>query len=93
MDLLLNAEDLAFRDEVRRFLRDNVPPDMRRAIDLTTAFIVEGDVLIDFHRGFDAANNRYIYSPDATFGRKNSETNFGGTLPQFQVQFGARYRF
>ncbi len=50
MDLLLSAENLAFRDEVRRFLRDNVTPDMRRAIDLTTAFIVEPDVLRDLHR-------------------------------------------
>jgi acyl-CoA dehydrogenase len=50
VDLLLSAENLAFRDEVRRFLRDNVTPDMRRAIDLTTAFIVEPDVLRDLHR-------------------------------------------
>ena len=32
------------------FLADNVTPDMRRAIDLTTGFLVEPDVLIDFHR-------------------------------------------
>jgi acyl-CoA dehydrogenase len=50
MDLLLNPEDLAFRNEVRRFLADSVTPDMRRAIDLTTGFIIEPDVLIDFHR-------------------------------------------
>ena len=50
MDLLLSPEDLAFRDEVRRFLADNVPHGMGRAIDLTTAFIVDPDVLIDFHR-------------------------------------------
>ena len=46
----LSPEDLAFRDEVRRFLADNVRPGMGRAIDLTTAFIVDPDVLIDFHR-------------------------------------------
>ena len=50
MDLLLTPEDLAFRDEVRRFLQDAVPHHSRRAIDLTTAFIVDPDVLIDFHR-------------------------------------------
>ncbi|MGZ3353194.1 MAG: acyl-CoA dehydrogenase family protein, partial [Xanthobacteraceae bacterium] len=50
MDLLLSSEDLAFRDEVRRFLADSIPPGMDRAIDLTTAFIVDPDVLIDFHR-------------------------------------------
>jgi acyl-CoA dehydrogenase len=53
MDLLLNPEDLAFRTEVRSFLADNVTPDMRRAIDLTTGFIIEPDVLIDFHRALD----------------------------------------
>ena len=53
MDLLLSPEDLAFRDEVRRFLADNVTDAMRRAIDLTTGFIIEPDVLIDFHRALD----------------------------------------
>jgi acyl-CoA dehydrogenase len=53
MDLLLSPEDRAFRDEVRAFLADNVTPDMRRAIDLTTGFIVEPDVLIAFHRALD----------------------------------------
>ena len=50
MDLLLNPEDLAFRDEVRRFLADNIPHAMRRAVDLTTGFIVDRDVLIDLQR-------------------------------------------
>jgi acyl-CoA dehydrogenase len=50
VDLSLSPEDLAFRDEVRRFLADNVRPGVGRAIDLTTAFIVDPDVLIDFHR-------------------------------------------
>jgi hypothetical protein len=35
---------------VRRFLADNVRPGMGRAIDLAPAFIVDPDVLIDFHR-------------------------------------------
>jgi acyl-CoA dehydrogenase len=50
LDLLLASEDLAFRDEVRRFLDDNVPHHMQRSIELTTGFIVEPEVLIDFHR-------------------------------------------
>jgi acyl-CoA dehydrogenase len=50
VDLLLRPEDIAFRDEVRRFLQDNVPHDMHRAIGLTTGFIVDPAVSIDFHR-------------------------------------------
>jgi acyl-CoA dehydrogenase len=50
VDLSLSPEDLVFRDDVRRFLADNVRPGMGRAIDLTTAFIVDPDVLIDLHR-------------------------------------------
>ena len=50
MDLSLSADELAFRDEVRRFLAANVPPAMRRAVDLTTAFIVDPEVLKEFHR-------------------------------------------
>ena len=50
MDLLLSPEDLAFRDEVRAFLADNLTPDMRRSIDLTTGFLVEPDVTIELHR-------------------------------------------
>jgi len=53
LDLLLNRDDLAFRDELRRFLADNVSDSMRRAIDLTTGFLIEPDVLIDFHRALD----------------------------------------
>jgi acyl-CoA dehydrogenase len=50
LDLLLNPDDLAFRDEVRRFLADNMPPGTRRAMDLTTAFIADPAVMRDFHR-------------------------------------------
>jgi acyl-CoA dehydrogenase len=50
LDLLLSPDDLAFRDEVRRFLADNVPHGIGRAIDLTTGFIVDPEVLIDLHR-------------------------------------------
>jgi acyl-CoA dehydrogenase len=50
MDISLSTEDRAFRDEVRAFLAANVPPAMRRVHDLTTGFIVEPEVSIDFHR-------------------------------------------
>jgi acyl-CoA dehydrogenase len=53
VDLLLNSDDLAFRDEVRRFLADNITADMRRAINLTTGFIIEPDILRDLHRALD----------------------------------------
>jgi acyl-CoA dehydrogenase len=53
LDLLLNPEDLAFRAEVRRFLGDNVTPEMRRAIDLTTGFIVEPHVVRELYRALD----------------------------------------
>ena len=50
MDLRLSAADLAFRDEVRAFLDENVPAAMRRVSDLTSGFIVDPDVSIAFHR-------------------------------------------
>jgi acyl-CoA dehydrogenase len=53
MNLLLNPEDILFRTEVRRFLDAHVSEAMRRAIELTTGFIVEPDVLLEFHRALD----------------------------------------
>jgi acyl-CoA dehydrogenase len=50
LDLLLSPDDLAFRDEVRRFLADNVPHGIGRSIDLTTGFIFDPEILIDLHR-------------------------------------------
>ena len=50
MDMILRAEDRAFRDEVRSFLAASVFPAMRRASDLTTGFIVDPEVSIHFHR-------------------------------------------
>jgi acyl-CoA dehydrogenase len=50
MDLSLSATDLAFRDEVRRFLVEAVPPEMRRAEELTTVFISEPEVGTPFHK-------------------------------------------
>jgi acyl-CoA dehydrogenase len=50
MDLRLSAADLAFRDEVRSFLATAVPPDMRRAEELTTVFISEPEIGTAFHK-------------------------------------------
>jgi acyl-CoA dehydrogenase len=50
MDLELAPADLKFRDEVRAFLKDAVPPDMKRAQALTTGFASEPEVGVDFHR-------------------------------------------
>jgi acyl-CoA dehydrogenase len=49
VDLLLNPEDMAFRAEVRGFLAEHVTPGMRRAIDLTTGFLIDPDVLRELH--------------------------------------------
>jgi acyl-CoA dehydrogenase len=50
MDITLSDQDRSFRDQVRAFLAETVPPAMRRANDLTTGFIVEPEVSIHFHR-------------------------------------------
>ena len=50
MNLLLSPADVAFRDEVRRFLGAHVTDAMRRAIDLTTGFIIDPEVLLELHR-------------------------------------------
>jgi len=50
MDLTLSKDDLAFRDEVRAFLKDGVSDDMRRAVRLTTGFIYDPEVSLGFHK-------------------------------------------
>ena len=50
MNLLLNPEDIVFRTEVRRFLDAHVSEAMRRAIKLTTGFLIDPDVLRELHR-------------------------------------------
>ena len=50
MDLHLSPTDLEFRDEVRRFLDENLIPETRRAAALTTGFINDPEVAIGFHR-------------------------------------------
>ncbi len=50
MDLKISPADIAFREEVRQFLDANVPDHVRRAVELTTAFITEPEIAIDFHK-------------------------------------------
>ena len=50
MDLALSSDDIRFRDEVRAFLKDAVPADMKRAQALTTGFASEPDVARGFHK-------------------------------------------
>jgi acyl-CoA dehydrogenase len=50
MDLVLTAADRKFRDEVRAFLAEAVPPAMRRAEALTTGFVSDPDVAFGFNK-------------------------------------------
>jgi acyl-CoA dehydrogenase len=50
MDLSLSSDDLAFRDEVRAFLRENVSDTMRRVQNLDSGFITDPDVTVIFHK-------------------------------------------
>jgi acyl-CoA dehydrogenase len=50
MDLALSPDDIRFRNEVRTFLKDAVPADMKRAQALTTGFASEPEVAIGFHK-------------------------------------------
>jgi acyl-CoA dehydrogenase len=50
MDLTMTREDLTFRDEVRRFLDENVPESLQRKVELTTAFLTEPDIARAFHK-------------------------------------------
>jgi alkylation response protein AidB-like acyl-CoA dehydrogenase len=44
MDLNYTGEDLAFQNEVRDFLKENLTPELKRATDKTTTVFVEKDV-------------------------------------------------
>ncbi len=50
MRLSFTPEELAFRDEVRAFLRQNLTPEMRRAAHLGTSVFSEPDVGLQWHR-------------------------------------------
>ncbi len=44
MDLNYTGEDLAFQNEVRAFLKENLTADLKRATDMTTTVFVEKDI-------------------------------------------------
>ena len=44
MDLTYTGEDLAFQNEVRAFLKENLTADIKRATEKTTTVFVEKDV-------------------------------------------------
>ncbi|HTY68322.1 MAG TPA: acyl-CoA dehydrogenase family protein [Alphaproteobacteria bacterium] len=67
MDLALTAADRAFRDEIRKFLAEAVPPSMRRAEALTTGFVSDPDVARDFHRAL-AAKGWSVYAWPKEYG-------------------------
>lgn len=46
MDLSFSPEDLAFQREVRAFLDENLPEDIRNATELTTTVFVEKDIAL-----------------------------------------------
>jgi acyl-CoA dehydrogenase len=50
MTPILDADDLAFRDEVRAFLRERLTDDMVRATRLNTSVFSEPDVCLRWHR-------------------------------------------
>lgn len=50
MDLHLDPPDIAFRDEVRAFLAENLPEATRRAHELSTGAVVDPVIGHDFHR-------------------------------------------
>ncbi|MEI7447031.1 MAG: acyl-CoA dehydrogenase family protein [Burkholderiales bacterium] len=50
MTPLLDDDDLAFRDEVRTFLRDRLTPDLVRATRLNTSVFSEVDACLRWHR-------------------------------------------
>ncbi len=54
MTPILDADDLAFRDEVRAFLRERLTPDLVRATRLNTSVFSEHDVCMRWHRALHA---------------------------------------
>ena len=50
MNMSFSTEDLAFRDEVREFLRANLPEHTRRAQRLTTSVFSEPDIMVEWHQ-------------------------------------------
>ena len=54
MSPILDADDLAFRDEVRAFLREHLTDDLVRATRLNTSVFSEPDVALRWHRALHA---------------------------------------
>jgi len=54
MTPILDADDLAFRDEVRAFLRERLTPDLVRATRLNTSVFSEHEVCMRWHRALHA---------------------------------------
>ncbi|MEE2761426.1 MAG: acyl-CoA dehydrogenase family protein [Pseudomonadota bacterium] len=50
MDLNLAPDDVAFQQKVRAFIEVNLPDDLRRAMDLTTAFLNEPELGYEWHK-------------------------------------------
>ena len=50
MDLTWSASDIAFRDEVRAFLREKLTPDLQRAGRLVTSVYSEHDASVEWQR-------------------------------------------
>lgn len=50
MDMEFSREDLAFRDEVRAFLADNLPDRLRDGAQRTAGVFVEPDIGLEWHR-------------------------------------------
>ncbi len=50
MDLQFSKEDLAFREEVRKFLRANLPDRLRDGAKRTPGVFVEPDIGLEWHR-------------------------------------------
>jgi acyl-CoA dehydrogenase len=54
MTPILDADDLAFRDEVRAFLHERLTPDLVRATRLNTSVFSEHEVCMRWHRALHA---------------------------------------
>lgn len=54
MELEFNAEELAFRDDIRAFIADNFKPETRRAQKLTPSFQSDPDVVVPWQKALHA---------------------------------------
>ncbi|MGV8995468.1 MAG: acyl-CoA dehydrogenase family protein [Parvibaculaceae bacterium] len=54
MDLAMKAEDVAFRDEVRAFLKDNLSEDLKAHARLTPGILADQDLRVEWLRRLNA---------------------------------------